>query len=168
MYPKNDEESLSDFGNMNTPLDAAKRKRDRENTCDPAQQILLNTHNAMKGKTDIEEIFEYAISVAAKKYEDRGPHNIERYGPIGVFLRMSDKFARFETSLFDRYNMNEKNGGLSEEAVEKIISDSYDVINYCAFLIMLFRDAWGSDNSIPGFDDYLKDRNIDIHPDDLV
>lgn len=89
----------------------------------------INSQNSSYESTSV-----LIASELLKKHLDYGVHNILRFGTLGIWVRISDKFARWE-------NLTSRDSAAQNEP----LVDTYkDIFGYCIIGTMLLDDTFES------------------------
>jgi hypothetical protein len=89
---------------------------------------LLNLRNGYSVYHSVDE----AWNIAIKKHHDYGSENIIKFGLLGVLIRTSDKVSRM-------INLIENNRKTQNEPIRDSL---LDIMNYCAYGLILLDNKW--------------------------
>jgi hypothetical protein len=87
--------------------------------------------NEMTGG-DKDYILNNAHKLAVSKHHDYGSENILKFGLLGIIIRTSDKTSRLVNLFKEKRNPK----------TDSIKDTFYDIINYCAYALILIDDKW--------------------------
>lgn len=86
------------------------------------------------------------VGLMARKQHDYGHANIDRFGPLGVKVRLWDKIARYQNLVSlerDPIAANAKIGG--DATADSILDTLIDIIGYVTILFMVQRGTFANE-----------------------
>lgn len=79
---------------------------------------------------------DFVTDLLIRKHIDYGPENINKFGQIGIIVRMYDKVSRLENILLKTDNNFNKAVNVNTVKDESIIDTLIDIIGYAAIAVM--------------------------------
>ncbi len=83
-------------------------------------------------RKDVEDTWKECSELNINKHHDYGPNNMNKFGLIGILVRVNDKLERL-------INLTQKNKEPKNESIEDSLKD---IANYCIIGLMLLRNKW--------------------------